>query len=81
MGMLTEEEIEALAEPIIEALKQIKDEMGGEMPQLPQVRLMAETPEGKLKVGDIEIDEESLKQIEDYIQEYIEAEYSPTILH
>ena len=79
--MLTKDELEEIAAPIIEALKQINQEVGNQMAQIPQVRLVMDDEIGNIKYGDREISQEELQQIQDYVQDYIESECSPTILH
>ena len=79
--MLTKDELEEIAAPIIEALKQINQEVGNQMAQIPQVRLVMDDEIGHIKYGDHEISQEELQQIQDYVQDYIESECSPTILH
>ena len=78
--MLNDDELEKITKPIIEALKKLNKELGSDMKQIPQVRLMMD-PSVHLDSEEIVIDDETLRQIEDYIQSYIESECEPTLLH
>ena len=78
--MLKDDELKELLEPILDALSKLDQELGNDLTQIPQVRLVVDT-ENLPQFGDLELDEETLHQIEDYIQSYIETEYKPTILH
>lgn len=80
--MLNDDELEKITKPIIEALKKLNKELGNEMTQIPQVRLMMDSNiHFESEDDEIEIDEETLQQIQDYIQSYIESECEPTLLH
>ena len=78
--MLNDDELEKIVKPIIDALEKLDNELGSDLTQIPQVRLVMD-PNINLEDQDIEIDEETLHQIEDYIQSYIESECKPTMLH
>ena len=78
--MLNDDELEKITKPIIEALKKLNKELGSDMKQIPQVRLMMDSSV-HLDSEEIVIDDETLRQIEDYIQSYIESECEPTLLH
>ena len=78
--MLNDDELEKIAKPIIDALEKLDKELGSDLTQIPQVRLVMDS-NINLEDQDIEIDEETLHQIEEYIQSYIESEYEPTMLH
>ena len=78
--MLNDDELEKIVKQIIYALEKLDKELGSDLTQIPQVRLVMD-PNINLEDQDIEIDEETLHQIEDYIQSYIESECKPTMLH
>ena len=78
--MLKDDELKELLEPILDALSKLDQQMGNDLNQIPQVRLVVDA-DSLPQIGDVELDEETLHQIEDYIQSYIEMEYKPTILH
>ena len=78
--MLNDDELEKIVKPIIDALEKLDNELGSDLTQIPQVRLVMDS-NINLEDQDIEIDEETLHQIEDYIQSYIESECKPTMLH
>ena len=78
--MLNDDELEKIVKPIIDALEKLDNELGSDLTQIPQVRLVMDSSIN-LEDQDIEIDEETLHQIEDYIQSYIESECEPTMLH
>lgn len=78
--MLNDDELEKIVKPIIDALEKLDKELGSDLTQIPQVRLVMDSSIN-LEDQDIEIDEETLHQIEDYIQSYIESECEPTMLH
>ena len=80
--MLTDDELKELLEPLLEALNELDQEIGDNLTQIPQVHFMMDPASMEnLRIGDYDIDEETLQQIEDYIQSYIENRYHPTMLH
>ena len=80
--MVDNKDIEKIARPILDQLEEIiKDASPNELRQLPQVRFMREPIKESIWYDDVEITEEFLHELEEYIQEEIEMMQTPTILH
>ncbi|HAM30866.1 MAG TPA: hypothetical protein DCP49_05500 [Erysipelotrichaceae bacterium] len=70
-----------IAEPLIEVLKKLESQLDTELMEVPTIRFMKNPDLKEFMIGDYTLDEESVRQIEEYIQEEIESMYHPTILH
>ena len=84
LSMTEEEMIRQIAEPILEQLKKIEKQLGNQrMSQIPQVKFVKESEmlDGPFMIGDIEVTDELLEEVEAYIQEEIEMMHEPTVLH
>ncbi|GJM58126.1 hypothetical protein [uncultured Dubosiella sp.] len=79
--MLKDSEIMEIAEPLIEVLKKLESQLDTELMEVPTIRFMKNPDLKEFMIGDYTLDEESVRQIEEYIQEEIESMYHPTILH
>lgn len=79
--MNDDELIKELAQPIIEELEKLEEQLKGESIQLPQIKLVLDPSSDPLIVNDVEITEEILRKLEKYLQEEVEMMHAPTILH
>lgn len=73
--------IKELAQPIIEELEKIEEQLKGENVQLPQIKLILDPSSDPMIFNDVEITEDILKKLEQYLQEELEMMHAPTILH
>lgn len=73
--------IKELAEPIIDELEKIAEQLEGQNIQLPQIKLLMDPESEPIYVNDVEITEEILEKLEKYLQEEVEMIHGPTILH
>ena len=81
MNMLTDDELRAIAEPILEILRKMEEQSDEMMLEVPKLHLVVDPKMTDMIVGDIEISAEDIKQIEEYLQCEIENMMHPTILH
>lgn len=73
--------IELIAEPILEALEAL--EASGSMESLPAVPTIRLVWQGSqpVRIGDQELNEDLISQVESYLQEKVMESEHPTILH
>ena len=82
IDMTENEAIKILAAPILKKLKELEDEMGDqEMVEIPSIHFIRSQIPDHIKIDGIEIDDALLDKLEAYVQEQIEAEHRPTVLH
>ncbi|WP_304958430.1 hypothetical protein, partial [Dubosiella newyorkensis] len=66
--MLTDDELRAIAEPILEILRKMEEQSDEMMMEVPKLHLVVDPKMNDMIVGDIEISAEDIKQIEEYLQ-------------
>ncbi|EOS60638.1 hypothetical protein C815_01095 [Firmicutes bacterium M10-2] len=80
--MLDDKEIQEIIEPIIEVLKSLEKELGStHLMEVPSIHFVRNEQTADFLLGTHQLDEESIQQIEEYLQQEIESMYHPTILH
>lgn len=80
--MTEDEMIKTLAEPILKKLQEIEEQYGDRsMVEIPSVHFVRDQLAGPLEVNGIEITDELLDKLEEYIQDEIEMIHKPTVLH
>lgn len=80
-AMLKDEEIREIVAPILETLRQLEEQVGSELMEVPRIHLLCDPGFEEFQIGDVIVDAQSIKQIEDYLQQEIESMIHPTILH
>ena len=82
MSMAVDKDIEKIARPILDQLQEFMNKSNPEeMVELPQVRFMREPLKESIWFDDVEITEEFIQRLEEYIQDELEMMHKPTILH
>ncbi len=80
--MNEDEMIKELAEPIIEKLKELEKELGDrKMVEIPQIKLMRQPLSESIEIDGVEITDEFLARLEEYVQDELEMMHKPSILH
>lgn len=80
--MNDDELVKELAKPIIEQLEKLAEKFdSSDMPQIPMIKFMIEPLEEPIYINDIEVTDELLHKLEEYLQDEIEMMHGPTILH
>lgn len=81
--MNEEEMIKKLADPILKQLQELEEQYGTEnMAQIPQVKFMTSGPiDEPILIGDIELTQELLEKVEQYVQDELEMMHKPTVFH
>lgn len=80
--MNEDEMIKELAEPIIEKIKELEKELGDrQMVEIPQIMLMRQPLSESIEIDGVEITDEFLNRLEEYVQEELEMIHKPSILH
>ncbi len=80
--MNEDEMIKELAEPIIEKIKELEKELGDrQMVEIPQIKLMRQPLSESIEIDGVEITDEFLNRLEEYVQEELEMIHKPSILH
>ncbi len=73
--------IKELADPILKQLEEIEKQLQGQTLQIPEIKLLFESKEKPMYVNDIEITEEILQELEQYLQDELEMMHSLSVLH
>ena len=82
MSMAVDKDIEKIARPILDQLQEFMNKSNPEeMVELPHVRFMREPLKESIWFDDVEITEEFIQRLEEYIQDELEMMHKPTILH
>lgn len=76
-----DEIIKELAEPILEQLEKLQDKIPSNLVQLPDIKFILDPSDEPMVIDGIEITDELIEKLEDYIKEEIEMIAKPTILH
>ena len=81
--MKNEDLIKKIAEPILEQLKKQESRYKDHsIMALPEIHFIVDKrQDGPIKLGDVELTDEIIRDLEAYLQEQIEATHKPTILH
>ncbi len=80
--MNEDEMIKELAEPIIEKIKELEKELGNrQMVEIPQIKLMRQPLTESIEIDGVEITDEFLNRLEEYVQDELEMIHKPSILH
>lgn len=80
--MNEDEMIKELAEPIIEKIKELEKELGDrQMVEIPQIKLMRQPLTESIEIDGVEITDEFLNRLEEYVQDELEMIHKPSILH
>lgn len=79
--MLKDEEIREIIAPILETLRQLEDQFDKELMEVPKIHLLCDPEFEEFQIGDMIVDAQGVKQIEEYLQQEIESMIHPTILH
>lgn len=82
-NMKNDELIKQIAQPILEQLEKYENLVGTDkIRALPEIRFVLErNHDGPIMIGDIELTDELLHEVELYLQEQIEMKHKPTVLH
>lgn len=80
--MKQDEMIKVLAKPIIEKLQEWEDQYGSDsMVQIPKIKFVRDEFEEPLEVEGIMITDEFLDKLEQYIEDELEMNHRPTLMH
>ena len=80
--MNEDEMIKELAKPIIEKLQEIEKKYGSEaIVEIPKIKFIRDVLEEPIEVEGILITDEFLNKLEEYIQEELEMNHKPTMMH
>ena len=82
-NMKNDELIKQIAQPILEQLEKYENLVGTDkIMALPEIHFIVDKrQDGPIKLGDVELTDEIIQDLEAYLQEQIEATHKPTILH
>lgn len=80
--MNEDEMLKELAAPIIEKLKEVEAELGEhQLYEIPQIKLIRQTIHEPMVIDGVEITDEFLDKLEEYVQNELECIHKPSILH
>ncbi|MGM9946640.1 hypothetical protein [Floccifex sp.] len=79
--MNEDELIKKLAEPIIRQIERMSTQYDGKISQLPQIKFVFEQTNEPIVIDGIEITDEIIQKLENYLQDELEMICSPTMLH
>ncbi|MBP3853649.1 MAG: hypothetical protein J6D18_03680 [Erysipelotrichaceae bacterium] len=80
--MNEDEMIKELAKPIIKKLQELEKQYGQQsMVEIPKIKFIRDYMHEPLEVEGVEITDEFLDKLEEYVQEELESTHRPIIMH